>query len=533
MVTTLLVIAVYVQAVSEALPSSTPLYAVIAATYVLTGAYALALRLVSHATLLVFGQVLGDLLMVTGLVYLMGDSRGGFLLLYPLAVLAGSVLLERRAGLLLSLLAVVMYAGLLVAVRTGWLPGYGLADVRLTSVRALGYSVFVTGVACATVALVGSYLAQSLKTVGERLERTAEAMEDLQELNRIIVDNIQSGLLMIDEIGRIVHLNAFGAGILGQSLESLRGRSVGDVFDAAELAGPALAARARGRLRARVDLAYVRPDGTRLDIGLSVSPLAQAKRDVPGGFLLAFQDLTEVKSLENAVRTNEKLAAVGEMAACLAHEIRNPLGSISGSAQMLMSEPGMSPEHERLLSIIRRESQRLSDSLNQFLLQTRPSSKLRGPIDIGSVVERALTLLQKDSELQGRHRVEFARTPAPLLCLADADAVTQVFWNLARNGIEAMPSGGTLRIDLSRQGQDAVLRFRDQGRGMAEEEIGRLFEPFRSRSPMGTGLGLSIVYRIVREHSGDILVRSVPGEGTEVEVRLPLASVEEAAGTAC
>jgi signal transduction histidine kinase len=121
------------------------------------------------------------------------------------------------------------------------------------------------------------------------------------------------------------------------------------------------------------------------------------------------------------------------------------------------------------------------------------------------------------------------------VCVADPDQITQVFWNLARNGLEAMPEGGLLAVSVSARGPDVVLRVRDHGRGMRHEEQRQLFEPFQSRSPMGTGLGLAIVYRIVREHKGDIGIRSVPGQGTEVEVRLPRVPMREpalaAAGT--
>ncbi len=528
MITTLLVIAVYFEAVSDALPSQRVLYGIILGTYFLTGLYALALRLLPFPTPLVFLQVLGDLAIVTGLVYAVGDSRGGFLLLYPLAVLAGSVLLTRRASLLLALLAVVMYASLMLAVRTGALPAQGLEDVPSAPVRGLGYSVFITGVACGTVALVGSYLSLSLKTTGERLERAAEEVEDLQELNRLIVDNIQSGLAMLDQAGRVMHLNGFGASILGRSAESVRGQEASELFGSSELAAPALRARLAERLRLRTEIAYQHPGGRQMVIGMSFSPLLPVKRRAPAGVLIAFQDLTEVKSLERAVRIKEKLAAVGEMAAYLAHEIRNPLGSISGSAQMLLADAEVSADQKRLLSIIRRESRRLSDSLNQFLLQSRPSATPGGPVDLRPVVERAVTLLQNDPEIRVRHRVEFSCAEDDLVCIADPNAVTQVFWNLARNGLEAMPKGGTLKVELARGSRDAVLRIRDEGCGMAEEDVGRVFEPFQSRSPMGTGLGLAIVYRIVREHGGDIVLRSAPGEGTEVEVRFPLSG--DAAG---
>jgi two-component system sensor histidine kinase PilS (NtrC family) len=210
------------------------------------------------------------------------------------------------------------------------------------------------------------------------------------------------------------------------------------------------------------------------------------------------------------------------MAAYLAHEIRNPLGSISGSAQVLLSEPNNSQEHERLLEIITRESKRLSQTLEQFLFQVRPARHALEPVDLGPVLAEAAMLLRNGSEVGPNHVVEFRADEGPHLCLADRDQILQVFWNLARNGLEAMPHGGRLRTRVAAEGDELVLRVRDDGRGMGHEEQRRVFQPFESGSPMGTGLGLAIVYRIVREHRGDISIRSVPAQGTEVEVRLPL-----------
>jgi two-component system, NtrC family, sensor histidine kinase PilS len=235
-----------------------------------------------------------------------------------------------------------------------------------------------------------------------------------------------------------------------------------------------------------------------------------------------FQNLTEIKRLEQEVRVKEKLAAVGEMAARLAHEIRNPLGSISGSAQVLMGEPNISVEQGRLLAIITRESKRLSDTLNQFLYQARSSPAARGPVDVGRLVSEAVTLLRNGPEVGPTHTVEFEMDTGSHVCLADPDQITQVFWNLTRNALEAMPRGGTLKVRVFMEGDTLVLSCRDQGRGIGREEQRRVFEPFQSGTPMGTGLGLAIVYQIVRDHGGDIAVRSTPGQGTDVQVRIPL-----------
>ena len=527
MITTLLLIAIYVETVSETLLPVNPLYFLIAGTYGLTLVYAVALRLVPYRQIQVYVQVIFDLLVITGLIYLTGGpgNRAGFMLLYPISVLSGSVLLYRRKSLVLAGVATLFYAGMLWAVRDGWVAaGQALTDVPAMPVKHVLYSIFVTGVACATVALIGSYLAESLETVGQKLEQATEQVADLQELNQVVVRSIHSGLITADLGSRVLYVNEFGEGILGRRLAELRGRRLREIFGSVLFEASALEARASHERLERLEIAYRRPAGEDVDLGVSVSPLATADPR-NGGYLLVFQNLTEIKRLEREVRTNEKLAAVGEMAAHLAHEIRNPLGSISGSAQVLMAEANISAEQGRLLAIITRESKRLSDTLNQFLYQARPSVGARGPVDIGRLISEAVTLLRNGPEVGPAHTVEFEIDKGPHVCLADPDQITQVFWNISRNALEAMPGGGTLRIRVAMDGGTLLLSCRDQGRGMGSEEQRRIFEPFQSGTPMGTGLGLAIVYRIVRDHHGDISLRSIPGQGTELEVRLPLVSV--------
>jgi two-component system sensor histidine kinase PilS (NtrC family) len=449
------------------------------------------------------------------------------MLLYPISVLSGSVMLHGR-GFVLAALATLCYAGILGAVRTGLVPGQGLIDVPYLPPKHLFFSVFVLGVACVTVALTGSYFSRSLRSAGERLEEAAEQVADLRELNQVIVSSIHSGLLTADPAGRVLYVNPYGESILGRKGAEVRGKTVEQVFGSSALDPLSLRARTPVRGLVRLDLSYERPDGALLTLGVSASPLATGG----GGQLLVFQDLTEIRRLEQEVRLKEELAAVGEMAAYLAHEIRNPLGSISGSAQVLLAEPSQSPEHERLLDIIRRESKRLSQTLEQFLFQVHPARHSLEPVDLGPVISEAVMLLRNGSDVGANHVVEFRVDAGPHICLADRDRILQVFWNLARNGLEAMPAGGVLWIALVRHRDEVVLSIRDEGRGIDGKEQRRIFEPFRSGTAGGTGLGLSIVYRIVKEHSGDITLRSAPRQGTEVQVRLPRVSVEAPTPTA-
>jgi two-component system sensor histidine kinase PilS (NtrC family) len=379
MVTTLLLVAISVESVSETLGPINPLYWLIAATYGLTILYVLALRALPIGAWQLYIQVLVDLALTTALVYMSGGTatRGGFVVLYPIVVLAGSVLLRRRDGLLLAGLATVFYAGLLWGAREGWARGYGLEQVRDMPARQVLYPIFVTGVSCATVALVGTYLSESLQSAGDRLEEASEQVADLRELNRTIVESIQSGLVIADAGGRLLFLNQFGERMLGRRNAEVRGMPLPELFRDAALEPAALAARAASRSLSRMELVYNGGDGPSRELGLSVSPLATAAAP-QGGYLVVFQDLSPIKRLEQEARTNEKLAAVGEMASQLAHEIRNPLGSISGSAQVLMGGAGLPAEQIKLLEIITKESRRLSDTLNRFLFQVRPGAPTTG-----------------------------------------------------------------------------------------------------------------------------------------------------------
>ncbi len=522
MVTTLLLIAIYVESISETLPRRNPLYSLIAATYTLTLLHALLLRFLPPGAWQVQAQLLGDLAVITGMVYVTGGSPtpAGFMLLYPVAVLSGGALLSRRHGLLLAGVATVFYGGLLALVHLGLIPPRGMAELRELALLPLLNSVFVVGVTCATAGLIGGWLSESLRRVGRQLEDAAGEVADLRELNTVIVESIRSGLLTADEAGRISHVNDFGATLLGRPREKLRGRGLDEVLGV-PLEPATLEERARRRELSRFGVDYLHPDGRMRHLGLTVSALATQARPTWGSWLVVFQDLTEIVRLEQQVRLKERLAAVGEMAASLAHEIRNPLSSISGSAEVLLTEPGISRDQQHLLEIVKRESRRLSSTLTQFLVQARPAPP-RAPVDVGPLVQEAFELLRNGSEVRPGHRLEFHKDDGPHLCRADPDQVVQVFWNLARNGLEAMPRGGLLSVRVARVGQEVALVVRDEGAGVPRADKERLFEPFQSQRPLGTGLGLAIVYRIVQQHRGDVSLRSEPGRGTEVEVRLPL-----------
>jgi two-component system, NtrC family, sensor histidine kinase PilS len=216
------------------------------------------------------------------------------------------------------------------------------------------------------------------------------------------------------------------------------------------------------------------------------------------------------------------------MAAGIAHEIRNPLASMSGSIQVLRQELTLSDEQAQLMDIVLRESERLNETIRSFLAYARPQRNAATHVDVRGVVSETATLLQNSPERQPNHAITVDVPRDPVCCLADESQIRQIVWNLATNGLRAMPDGGELRLQVEASGGTgttgyARIAVRDSGVGIPADELELILQPFRGGFSKGTGLGLSIVHRIVSDYGGDLEVTSREGEGTTVAVKLPLA----------
>ena len=271
-----------------------------------------------------------------------------------------------------------------------------------------------------------------------------------------------------------------------------------------------------------------RGDGVSIELGLSTALLITPRGET--GFVFTFQDVTESRKRDREARVQQRLAAVGEMAAGIAHEIRNPLASMSGSIQILRQELPLTPEQAQLMDIVLRESDRLNDTIRSFLADARPQRLSTTRMDVRQIVTDTARLLQNNAELSESHQIEVSVPDQPAWYVADENQLRQVVWNLATNAVRAMPKGGTLRLSVvSREDSpgapgELVIRVEDQGVGIAAEELDGIFQPFRGAFERGTGLGLSIVHRIVSDYGGEVKVTSQRGVGTRVEVALPLAT---------
>ena len=272
----------------------------------------------------------------------------------------------------------------------------------------------------------------------------------------------------------------------------------------------------------RVDFKFPTGDGRGgIDIGLSGS-LLQAPGS-PAGFLITFQDVTEIKKLERDARMQQRLAAVGEMAAGIAHEIRNPLASMSGSIQILRHELPLSSEQEQLMDIVLRESERLNSTIRSFLAYARPQRFAISRFDVRRALNDTALLLRNSAEVRDNHTIDVEVPSEPLWYEADEGQIKQIVWNLATNGVRAMARGGRLLLSATCEptSDGVVIAVKDEGIGIPAEELDGLFQPFHGSFAKGSGLGLAIVHRIVTDYHGEIQVNSRQGAGTTVSVRLP------------
>src|ERR1700737_3738046 len=454
-------------------------------------------------------QVLADLAMVTLVVHITGGIDSSLNFLYPLVIVVACMLLPRGWGYLSAALAFILFGPILELDYYLVIPSYSISHPKL---KALQVVIFVNLFAYFAIAYLAGLLMSKLRQVDVQLKDASGALENLQALHENIVQSMSGGVITTGLDGRITLVNRAAQQLLEISEAELRGRSVGDLFqDPLPHFGVA---------RADAEVRYRAANGSPRPFRVMVSALnVSARSDL--GFVYSFDDLTEIRRLEREVRMQDRLAAVGRLAAAIAHEIRNPLTSIAGSVSMLSAVPEMSEEHRKLLEIVTRESQRLNNIITDFLAYSRGKQYHFDKVDLLPLVEDTLTLMQHRMTAENtgisikRH---FAVREAWVL--ADGDKIRQVFWNFCENAVRAMPGGGTFIVGIELLGADWQLSFADSGTGMSPQQIEKIFEPFQSTFEGGTGLGLAIVYQIVQAHEGKVWARSRPGRGTALVLKL-------------
>jgi two-component system sensor histidine kinase PilS (NtrC family) len=476
-------------------------------------------------------QIFCDVLLVTWLTAMRGDLHSPYVALYIVIISAAGIFLGVRGALITSVGCAVCYTFVVFAGAFGW-SGAGGGDVTAASVPEMIGNVGLHDIAFFVVGLLASRLAERQAHSEVQLIEAKHALADLRALHERIVESIRSGLVTTDLDGLIYTFNAAAEEITGYTAEALRGEDVSILFGALDpKVEESLRAAEAGAASPRYEADCLTADGLRLRLGYSIFPLF-GETGARTGLVITFQDLTQVRALEETSRRQDRLAAVGRVAAGIAHEIRNPLAAMRGSIQVLRSEMNGDPGQAELMEIVLRESDRLNHIITDFLTYARPRPVSLADTDLREPLRETFTLLRHSPETRDGHAIEEDFPEEPVRVQADAAGLRQVFWNLARNALSAMPTGGRLRVELQRPTNHGRVRitFTDTGQGMSPEQVERLFEPFSSSTTGGTGLGLSIVYQIIRDHGGTINVRSREGHGTTIIIELPETQRSEVRG---
>jgi two-component system sensor histidine kinase PilS (NtrC family) len=488
------------------------------ATYLASVGYGIAFRHVKNLIRFAYLQITGDLVLATLLVHATGGGQSPFFFLYFLDVVAVALLAQRRgaavaAGASTVLMAAVSVAGywrlLPLVPGQSWLPWEVSRD-------DLVMRLALNGLALGAVGVLATHLARQTRQAGERLTRHERYAGDLATLHENTIRSMTSGLVTLDLEGRVTSINEAGSEILGVA----RARLIGEPLEVhlPQLALLLLEAGPQGTVR-RAEITALRDDGAVRSLGISAAPLADYTGSVIGR-VIHFQDLTELRRMQLEVERAERLASIGRLAAGIAHEIRNPLASISGSIEMLKTTPGADADSRQLMDIAVREVDRLNRLITDLLDYARPHKEERRRLDLGEHAGEIVRAFEQER----REKITVAvDLPAGVVVEAAPGQLRQVLWNLIRNAADAMStSGGEIALRLGTDGARATLAIRDQGPGIPPDRLDRLFEPFYSTKAGGTGLGLATVARIIADHGGTVDVSSEPAQGATFTVRLPL-----------
>ncbi|UCD71408.1 MAG: PAS domain S-box protein [Syntrophobacterales bacterium] len=520
------------------------IYYFIAFTYFITLIYVPLLNKTKDVQKFAFVQHIVDVLLITLLIYLTGGIESFFVIAYIFSIISGSIILYKRGAYFIASMSSIAYGALLD------LEYYGLINPLYNSLSSgyhysssyVLYRILVYVLAFFIVALLSSHLAEELRRKKKELIQKQDDYEKLEAFNRDIIQSLDSGLLTIDSHGKITSINRTAQRILSLDSGEMEQSHIQRFFpDIDETLFGKEGTSQKPNSYQRYETTFVDRRGKTLFLGFSLSPLRDNTDQVIGKTFI-FQDITKFKEMEEQIKRSDRMATIGQFAAGIAHEIRNPLTSLSGSIQVLKEELELKESNRHLMEIILRESERLNNLITDFLLFAQPPGINKEEIDISQVIDETLQLFENSPGHNRAIKIVKELKRREISVLGDPHQLRQVFWNLFINAAQIMPNGGELRVELETvNSNESSSRFKgekkrgmisfakisvsDTGDGIKPGEKEKIFEPFFTTKEGGTGLGLAIVHRIVENHAGFISVNSQRKKGTTFEIFLPMEGI--------
>jgi two-component system, NtrC family, sensor histidine kinase PilS len=465
-----------------------------------------------------YAQFIFDTVLVTAIVHITNGPQSSFPPLYILVIAAGALLLPLPGGVLIGALASILYFADLI-----WFYRPAADESQYVSVL-LQIALF------AVVALTTGALGDRLRRTGTALGRVESELRRLRLDTDTILGAVDTGLVTVDEGGQLVYMNIAAERVLGMRAADWHAREVVSELDRrAPGLGAVINRTAKTRVAIkRYEIRMRTDDGERV-VGVRTTVL---DRSGTASVTAVFQDITDSKQVEDLLRRTERLQAVAELGASLAHEIKNPLASIQSATEQLAGSALNEHDRHILRDLVVTESARLSRLLSEFMEFSRVEVRRRGPVDMRRVISDAIGLVAQHPDAHDGARIEYRQPDAELVVEGDSDLLHRAVFNLLLNAVQHAGSDGSVHVELARSPLGNLpssvqvpapvrISVRDTGPGIPEEDVPRVFDPFFTTRQGGTGLGLAMVYRAVEAHRGTILVNGGGGEGAEFTVYLP------------
>lgn len=520
------------------------LYVIIGMVYALNLLYASIINRVKQLRTFVYIQIFVDVLLITGLINATGGARSVFSLFYYLSIIAASIILYRRGGIIIASASSILY-GLNVDLEYYGIfqPLYGPPKGEIYGIASLLFRVLMNVTAFYLIAVLSSFLSEQVRRSRAALKVKEIDYHKLENLHRNIIESINSGLLTVDKENRITFFNRAAEEITGYNFSEVYSMKIDEVMTKLKRVeeDPKRVLRYDGR-SPRFEISFKRADGRVLHLGFSKAVLKDIDGDSQGE-IYVFQDLTKLKEMEEHVKLVDRLAGIGRLATGIAHEIRNPLASMSGSIQVLRDSLELDSDNQRLMEIVLRETNRLDNLLSDFILFAQPNDRKREEVELNSIIDDALQLFSYNPKYNSVNVIK--NLEGRIMIEADPQQIKQVFWNLFINAGQDMDYKGELvvstkivhtnslneeiksRLDSNSNQLWSRIVVADTGRGIPERYLDKIFDPFFTTKEKGIGLGLAIVHSIIESYKGTILVKSESGKGSHFIIYLPSISYHQ------